>query len=137
MVGPLLVPYINSNFGTWKMTFYLCIISYVFVFVYFYVHTTRFFLLLGHLCMQKAGRERSRCFWTDIPCFSFRNRVALYTARRFVISFTFYKFTTHDLINITLLYFITPFYNCLLVSLHLYYSNSHSLHHFIYNNYNF
>ena len=42
-----------------------------------------------------------------------------------------------NLINITLLYFITPFYNCLLVSLYLYYSNSHSLHHFIYNNYNF
>ena len=80
LVGPLLVPCINSNFGIWKMTFYLCIISYVFIcfFLYFYVHTTRFFLLLGHLCMQKAGRERSRCFWTDIPCFSFRNRVALY-----------------------------------------------------------
>ena len=34
-----------------------------------------------------------------------------YTARRFVISFSFYKFTTHDLMNITLLYFIIPFYN--------------------------
>ena len=121
----------------WKMTIYVSYLMFLFVsfFIFMFILQDSFCYWVTFACKKQVEKEVG-AFEQTFPVFRFGIGWH-YTARRFVISFTFYKFTTHDLMNITLLYFIIPFCNCLLVSLHFYYSNSHSLRQFIYNNYHF
>ena len=67
LVRPLLVCYIDSNFDKWKITFYSLIKSYSFQFFSF--------ILQEVLLIRSAGRERRRCFWTDVSLFFFWNCV--------------------------------------------------------------
>ena len=67
LVRPLLVCYIDSNFGKWKTTFYSFIKSYSFHFFSF--------ILLEFLLIRSAVRERRGCFWTDVSLSFFWNCV--------------------------------------------------------------
>ena len=109
---------------------------FLFLFIFMFILQDSFCYWVTFACKKQVEKEAG-AFEQTFPAFRFGIGWHYILLDVLLLVSLSINLLLMNLINITLLYFITPFYNCLLVSLHLYCSNSHSLHHFIYNNYNF